>query len=355
MSKREREEPRILAAAERQMRAWSLAQEIVDQGVGSLGQDVSHTLGEYITISREAGAGGSEIGAALGDRLGWEVLDKNLLDLVAERFHLSRPMLEMVDETQSNWAYDVLGPWLDHQIITHEKYMVHLARIVVAAARRGNVVLVGRGGQFLLPRDRGLAVRIIASEKYRVRRHMEKCAIKEDQARKLLTELDRGRREFVSKFFHRDLSDPHLYDLVIDVEFLGPEASVDAIVSAYCSSRANVRSEKPTLPEDLGVASASQEMRPTTDLALRQEFPGVVKSVGEDTVTIEFEVQGDIEIRTFRKYEIRSHSPLCRGDVVRAVSTLELPSRTGVGVSEGDLKELAEAERRERAVRERTG
>jgi len=234
MKEQTREEPRILAAAERQMRAWSLAQEVTEGAARSHRLDQPHgRLGNYITISREAGAGGSAIGDAVGQRLGWEVLDKNLLDCVAERFHLSRPMLEMVDETQSNWVYDVFGPWLDHQIITHEKYMTHLARIVVAAARRGNVVLVGRGGQFLLPRDRGLAVRIVASEKYRVRRLMEKFAIEEVQARQLLTTLDRGRREFVSRFFHRDLSDPHLYDLVINVEFLGPETVVEQILAAW--------------------------------------------------------------------------------------------------------------------------
>jgi len=234
MKEQTREEPRILAAAERQMRAWSLAQEIAEGTVRSHRFDPMHgRLGDYISISREAGAGGSAIGEALGQRLGWEVLDKNLLDCVAERFHLSRPMLELVDETVSNWAYDILGPWLDHQIVTHEKYMVHLARVVVAAARRGKVVLVGRGGQFLLPRDQGLAVRIIASEKYRVRRIMEKYALGEAQAKQFVTTLDRGRREFVGRFFRRDVDDPHLYDLVINVDFLGPEAAVEEILAAW--------------------------------------------------------------------------------------------------------------------------
>jgi len=229
-----REEPRVSAAAERQMRAWSIAQEIADGAVTSHRADPPHgRLGNYISISREAGAGGSAIGDAVGQRLGWEVLDKNLLDCVAERFHLSRPMLEMVDETASNWAYDVLGPWLDRQIITHEKYVVHLARIVHAAARRGNVVLVGRGGQFLLPRDQGLAARVVASEKYRVRRIMEKYAMDEAHARQFVTALDRGRREFVSRFFRRDVADPHLYDLVINVEYLGPEAAVEQILAAW--------------------------------------------------------------------------------------------------------------------------
>ena len=234
MKENTREEPRILAAAERQMRAWSLTQEMSEGAAKSHRMDSTHgRLGNYITLSREAGAGGSEIGEAVGQRLGWEVLDKNLLDCVAQRFHLSRPMLELVDETMSNWAYDILGPWFDHQIIPHEKYLVHLARIVIAAARRGNVVIVGRGGQFLLPRNQGLAVRIIASEKYRVGRIMKKYAMGEAQARHFVTGVDRGRKEFVSQFLHRDLADPHLYDLVINVDILGPDGAVGEILAAW--------------------------------------------------------------------------------------------------------------------------
>lgn len=228
------EEPRILAAAERQMRAWSLAQEIAHGATCARRVDRPHRqFGDFITLSREAGAGGGEIGEAVGRRLGWEVLDKCLLDRVAQDARLPRAMLELVDETQWNWAYDVFGPWLDRRIVPHEKYMVHVARAVLAAARRGNVVFVGRGCQFLLPPGHGLAVRIVASEKYRVRRVMEKFNLSECQARQYIATLDRGRREFVARFFHRDLNDPHLYDLVINVEFLGADAAVELIVAAW--------------------------------------------------------------------------------------------------------------------------
>ncbi len=247
MKEQTREEPRILAAAERQMRAWSLAQEIADDTIGSRRIDPSHArLGNYISISREAGAGGSEIAENVGRQLGWEVLDKNILDEVAQRYRLPRPMLELVDETRSNWAYDILGPLLDHGIVTHEKYLMHLARVTIAAARRGNVVLVGRGGQFLLPRDRGLAVRIIASEKYRIGRIMAKYELSEAKARQMIAVLDGGRKQFVAKFFHHDVADPHLYDLVINVDFLGPQAAAEQIVVAW--ERTHARQGAPAGP-----------------------------------------------------------------------------------------------------------
>ena len=116
----------------------------------------------YITFSREAGAGGSEIAAMVGRKLGWEVLDKNLLDQVADRFQLSRPMLELVDETST------LG-------LRHGR---RLPRPEDCSARKvpgpsqprdpcgGPAWQCGPGGPrgaFLLPRENGLAVRIVAS------------------------------------------------------------------------------------------------------------------------------------------------------------------------------------------------
>ena len=185
-----------------------------------------------MAISREAGAGGAEIGRRVGQQLGWEVYDKNLLDYVADRFHLPRIMLDLVDETRTNWVYDVLGTWMNHELVPHEKYVACLGRVVLAVARRGRAVFVGRGSQFLLPRAETLAVRIVASPKYRVRQIMEKLSMSESDARRYIAEVDTGRSEFVKRFFHRDIADPHWYDLVINVERCGKMEAVREILAA---------------------------------------------------------------------------------------------------------------------------
>jgi len=235
MKDQTREEPKIVAAAERRMHDWVLNQEMAAQSLHSRRIDPSHPpqLGPYIAISREAGAGGSEIAEIVGHELGWEVLDKNLLDRVADECRVSRPMLDLVDETKANWAYDILGAWLDPQIVPHEKYVVHLSRVVMAAARRGSVVFVGRGAQFMLPRGCGMAVRIVAPEKYRIDRAMRLSKMDETAAGRFLAETDRGRHEFVERFFRRDIADPHWYDLVVNVERLGPAGAAECIVAAY--------------------------------------------------------------------------------------------------------------------------
>ncbi|OHB84810.1 MAG: hypothetical protein A2V98_08870 [Planctomycetes bacterium RBG_16_64_12] len=227
-------EPKILAAAERQMQAWALTQQIAERTLRvDRPAKRADQLGEFITISRESGACGSQIAALVGRKLGWEVLDKNLLDRVADRSNLSRLRLEFVDETTADWASGLFSTWLDPKSVPHHKYVVQLGRIVLATARRGNAVFVGRGAQFLLPRAQGLSVRIIAPRTYRIQEIMRRHGFSAARAGRFIDSVDRGRREFVERFFHRDINDPHLYDLVINVDRFGLETVADKIVDAY--------------------------------------------------------------------------------------------------------------------------
>lgn len=225
------ENPRIVAAAERQMRAWELAQS-TPRADSTARRTPVPQIGPYVSISREHGAGGSAIGELLGQRLGWEVLDKNLLDRVAKRSHVSRQLLELVDETAANWAYDVLGTWLDRGLVPHEKYVTQLCHVVLAAGRRGNVIFVGRGVPFVLPREAGVSVRIIAPLKHRIAQVVKDEKLTRADARAAIERIDKGRRRFVERYFHYDITDPHYYDLIINTAQLGVEAAVELIITA---------------------------------------------------------------------------------------------------------------------------
>ena len=233
MKEQTREDPKILAAAERQMQAWSMTASREDRCVRMKDfQQLTDSVHCYLAISREAGAGGSTIAEIVGRRLGWEVLGKELLDRIAQRFHSNRMMLELVDETPSNWVYDVLGTWMDSKVIPHETYVVQLSRVVLAAAKHGNVVFVGRGAQFLLPREKGFAVRLIAPEQFRIENLMRLHSLDEAEAKRFMHEVDRGRQEFGRRFFSHDVTDPLLFDLILNTAQLGMEGSAELILSA---------------------------------------------------------------------------------------------------------------------------
>jgi len=237
------EEPKIVSAAEKQMQAWARAAELADKRSGAPAHAVVTRFGPFLCLSREKGSGGGAIAEMVAQKLGWEVLGRTLLDRIAERYQLPRSMLEVVDETKANWAHDVLGTWIDPHIISHEKYIAHLRYVVLAAAHCGRVVFLGRGAQFFLPPRAGLAVRVVAPEAYRVAALARQYNVDEKEARRLMKQADEGRHDFVARYFRRDIGDPHLYDLVVNVANHGPQAAA-ALIAELCSRLAERLHEK---------------------------------------------------------------------------------------------------------------
>jgi cytidylate kinase len=227
----------MVAAAKRRMERWLLSQELLEHMEKS--QDVKRPTqtGPYISISREAGAGGLTIARIVGQQLSWDVLDKELLEFMAERYNMPRDMLEIVDETKANWFYDVLGSFLDARIVSHDSFVYHLERIIFLAALHGNVVFVGRGAQFALPRNSGIAVRIIKPKAKRIEALMVRQQISHAEADGRVDELDKNRREFCRRHFHHDIERSAEYDLIINTDRLSDQAAAELIVEAFCRAR----------------------------------------------------------------------------------------------------------------------
>lgn len=218
--------------AERQMRTWALQlqsqQRLAEERAAT---PVPQLIQPYVAISRETGVDAGELAQAVASQCGWKMLDRELLDYLADHDHLSRIALDFVDERAVSWFHEMFGKWLDEQLVSQAEYVSRLGRIVLLAAQYESTVFVGRGVQFILPRERGLAVRIIAPRKKRVQRVMERRQCSEREARQFAEETDNARAQFIQRYFRHDVADPHLYDLVINLEHLTRNDAVDLIVS----------------------------------------------------------------------------------------------------------------------------
>lgn len=219
-------------AARQRMERWLLSPELREhmQMAGDVRKPAQ--TGPYISISRQAGAGGARIARVAGEQLGWDVLDKELLDFMTQRYHMPRDMLDFVDETKANWFYDVLGAFASSRIVSQDSYVVHLERIIYLAALHGRVVIVGRGAHCVLPRANGLAVRIVAPKRQRVEEVRRRWNLTPQEASLRVDEIDKGRNGFCRRHFHRDIEDPLEYDLLINTAWLSTEAAAEMIVDA---------------------------------------------------------------------------------------------------------------------------
>lgn len=220
-------------AAEHQMRTWALQMESQQRLKEAAEKALPKPLVyPYVAISREAGVGANEIADAIASKKDWKVFDRALLDYMVEHYNWSRVAVDYVDEHTASWFHEVFGKWLDKQLVSQAEFVHRLGKIVLLAAQHESMVFVGRGAQFLLPRDIGLAVRLVAPLEYRVKRIMDRQQCSHREAEKFVKETDNGRADFVQRYFHHDVADPHLYDLVINLAGMTPTAAADLILSA---------------------------------------------------------------------------------------------------------------------------
>jgi hypothetical protein len=194
--------------------------------------DPGRHMGPYVTIARLHGAGGTDIAQRVGAALGWPVLDHELVDLVAAHLHVNPAMVELLDENAASWVSDVLGEFMPTEVLTRDTYTHQLRRVIQLLAMHGEVILLGRGASLFLPRGRGLAVRVVASQPDRVARVCGRSGVDEDRARREIEEVDRMRAHFVSHTFDRDVSDPQLYDLVLNSSWLPLDVLAELVIAA---------------------------------------------------------------------------------------------------------------------------
>ncbi|HVT28064.1 MAG TPA: cytidylate kinase-like family protein [Lacipirellulaceae bacterium] len=218
--------------AERQLRMWAIGLE-TRQRLETEKRVPQKLVHPYIAISRETGIDAGEIAKDLADKLGWKILDRELLDYMAEHYQWSRVALDYVDERTASWFHDTFGKWLDQQMVSQAEYVSRLGKLVLLAAQHESNVFVGRGVQFILPRELGLTVRLIAPLRPRIKRVMERQHCSRADAEKFVNETDRGRADFIRRYFQRDVADPRLYDLVINLEYTARDTAIDLILGDY--------------------------------------------------------------------------------------------------------------------------
>ncbi len=203
-----------------------------------------------ITISREMGSGGIPIAHKVAEKLGYQLIDGEMIMAAAEAYGLSPEAVEQADEKPPHFV-DTLD---SKQFL--DLHLIEL--IILEAALKGNVVIYGRGGQDLLKDVNSvLRTRIIAPFEDRVERWAEREWLDPDRARYLVRKSDQQRAGFIKYYFDRDWDDCVHYDLVINTQRL----SEDKAVQVICDSVKDENLE--------GVKASGKKL--LTDLILRKK------------------------------------------------------------------------------------
>ena len=197
-----------------------------------------------VTVSRQIGAGGSEIAGRVAAALGFRLVDNELIDRVALQAGLSRTyvanreerapgFLERLVRALSRSAPELQSAPPDRPPEPEEKSLVAATEKVVAdLAAEGRVVLVGRAAPAVLSGSHdALHVKIVAPVPFRIARIREADRVDEREAERRLRESDANRARYHRHHYGRDWSDPANYHMVLNAGVLGVEGATGIIVA----------------------------------------------------------------------------------------------------------------------------
>jgi len=211
---------------DRQMRSWEAAR----QSRNSIPQEKRHEVEDFVYLSREVGAGGRDVAAELGRRLDWPVFDQELLRLMAGDDQIRERLYASMDERDVGWFEDALRAWTNPALARND-YFHRLTETILTLARQAHAIFLGRGAGLLLPREIGVRVRIIAPASMRLTRFARVTHRPPDEAKEELDRIERERGDFVWSHFHKNVEDPLLYDLTVNMAVLTPAQAAEAILA----------------------------------------------------------------------------------------------------------------------------
>ena len=191
-----------------------------------------------ITIGRQFGSGGKEIGMRVGELLGFRVYDKELLLLAAQKNGINPEALRRVEEKATNSLlytlamgsslYGARNFGIDVPI--NDQLFITQTDIIKKAAEEENCVFVGRCADYVLRNheDR-ISVFVYADKEARIARIQEEHGVDRDEAISLIGKTDKRRINYYNFYTGKKWGKPENYHLSIDSSLLGVEGAAQAI------------------------------------------------------------------------------------------------------------------------------
>ena len=193
--------------------------------------DPGARYGPCLVVSRMCGSGGTSLARLVGERLKWQIFDREIVEEVARSAHVRRNLIESVDErVRSGWK-DFRRMLLEGEGIGRESYLHHLRHVILALGHHGHVIILGRGAVYILPPDCAVRVRLVAPLELRARRVAERENIPLSKAERRVEQTDAERAAFIREVFGKDVDSAENYDLVLNTGDLSLEAAAEIVLT----------------------------------------------------------------------------------------------------------------------------
>ena len=198
--------------------------------------DKKQPIRPFLTISRQAGAGGRTVGRKVVELLSadthkvpWTMFDKELVEAVRKQHNLPENIDRYMTESSANEVADYIGEMLGLHPSSFE-LVKKTNETIITLARMGKTIIVGRGGNLLTKgMPGGFHVRTVAPLEWRIQRLQEVHKLSEKDAAAKIKETDKGRRKYIDDHFDKDVDDILEYDCVINTGLMSFDAAAAMI------------------------------------------------------------------------------------------------------------------------------
>lgn len=190
-----------------------------------------------LTISRQFGAGGITLGKMIADKLGYTFADTEIIQEIAKEANVSPQWVEAFEKEAGTKLSRVISSmvsqkWID-RILKDERgyldeqiYLDYLVLIIAKMADEDNVVIIGRGSQYIL-NDHPDAFHILLVDEFdnRVKFLVDRYNMTPKKATQVVTNEDKRRINLYSKLGKVDFDNPNLYHLVLNMSRIDLESA----------------------------------------------------------------------------------------------------------------------------------
>jgi len=204
----------------------------------------------FVTISRQAGAGGNTLAKRLVDRLNqidpgpqpWAVWDRELISKVSAEHQIPEALIESLEKGPQSWIErlceglalkDRPTPLGDRQIYRR------VLGTMRGLARAGRCVIVGLAGVYgTSDLPGGVHVRLVAPHPFRVEHMAELHGVSIEKAREQVLEIERGRAAFYQQFWPDKLLTPEQFTITLNTAGIDHERQVACLLPLLSSQKA---------------------------------------------------------------------------------------------------------------------
>ncbi len=182
-----------------------------------------------ITISRQFGAGGITLGKMVAEKFGYSFADTEVISKIAKMANVSTNFVETVEKEAGGRFSKMISRMVSKPLverilkdergyIDEEIYLDYLVLIIAQIADEGDVVIMGRGSQYIL-NDHPDAYHLLMIDEFdsRVKFMMQHYDLSQKQAAQVVRAEDKRRLNLYHKLGKADYDDPRLYHLVLNM------------------------------------------------------------------------------------------------------------------------------------------